>query len=191
MYQCPNCGSKSKGNFCARCGSQTVPVPKKPKKAGPIFRLTVAALCSVGIWVMFVALAISMGQLPRFNELLAIVGTSGMVTGCLVGTLLLAVYTVPPMFRVANRFCSSLVALSLYGFFLKMMIWPAIVLFPLGVGTALMSSLISMSSLLLTDPNNYLALLLFAAIGVVTMLASISPDVIRLVRCFKAKPVFR
>ena len=188
MYKCPNCGKKSRGEFCAECGSKTVFIPKKYKKAGPIVRLTLAALCAVAIVALFVAISLLMGQLPRFNEWLAIIGTAGMVTASLVCTILLAVYTVPPMFRVANKFCSGLVSLSVFGFFIKIMLWITITLFPFGVGTYLLGGLLTVASLLLNDPNNYLALFGFAGIGVVTMAASLIPDVVRLVRAFTAKP---
>lgn len=54
MKKCPNCGNKANANFCTNCGSEMIEMPRKVGKVGPIFRITLAALLTVAITVLFI-----------------------------------------------------------------------------------------------------------------------------------------
>lgn len=84
------------------------------------------------------------------------------------------------MVRKANAICSTLIPLNFAAMIFKLILWLAIVMLPLQISVYAVAILLQLISGLIDDPNNVLAILLFALIGVAALVVVVLSDIRRL-----------
>jgi hypothetical protein len=171
MKICPNCKNKENENVCSACGTKMRSTVAT--KIGVAVRLTifgVMVLLSVVATVLSIPELFADGFFSGISYGMLLFGV--LMTTALSMMLLVkwALFILPKSFRWANSFAKNLVAFSLFGLALKLMLWLSAILFPFGIACSLTSSLLlGIASMLMTmGGSNFIlsALLVLAVVAV-------------------------
>ena len=143
MNICPNCKNKENNTVCSSCGTKTRSTTAT--KVGVAVRLSLFGLMVAASAIGTVLAIPELMSEGFFKGLMYLPLVSGLFVGVAVLIMLLikwGIFVFPKSFKIANSLASHLVAFSIYGLALKLMIWVSAILFPFGIGCSICSSLL-------------------------------------------------
>ena len=153
---------------------------KRPGKAGPIFRIVLAVVLAAVFTAFFAKVAMGLHRSSSVAEVLAIIGAVGISSAVIVLVVRLFATLIPPAVRCANAICSTLIPLNFAAVVFKLVLWLAIVAFPLQLTVYPLGFLLEAFSSLLDNSTNLWAIALFALSGVAALAAIVCLDIRRL-----------
>lgn len=174
MKMCPNCQIKGNYELCPVCGAKMEKKQRIPK--GPIVRLILfAILLAVSVIVTLCSTPDLMkegGFWKGLSHSIAVLGLTFFTSSLIMGWVKWCVFILPKSFRVANQISRHLVALSILGLAIKLMLWLSALLFPVGIGGSVLSSLISsMCAFVLSGNFNIVSAILLLFVSLLSVAA--------------------
>lgn len=192
MNICPNCQTKTKGNFCSACGNPTVALPKKEKSgitvSGVISLLILAIflfLAPVGAIADFVECGGSFGH--RLSHAIAVVAAMLIFGIWFWGYLRFCVYAIPGTFRAAKKVLTSVIPLSLFAAAAELIFGIWLALIPLSLYGATVTPLYQLIRTMQQGSISFVVLLLILAASVLAFACVVRRELRPFIRRFGAK----